>query len=75
MPITTKVVNSNPVHGEVYLIQHHVVKFIEYSSPIHALEAVKMANGYKLDKLHTFAVNLFSDFDKLVYTMTTVFTN
>ncbi|XP_063444701.1 eukaryotic translation initiation factor 3 subunit B-like [Mytilus trossulus] len=38
--------------------------FIEYSSPVHALEAVKMANGYKLDKLHTFSVNLFSDFDK-----------
>lgn len=38
--------------------------FIEYSSPVHALEAVKMANGYKLDKQHTFSVNLFSDFDK-----------
>ena len=23
MPITTKVVNSNPVHGEVYSIQHY----------------------------------------------------
>ena len=38
--------------------------FLEYSSPMHAHEAVKMANGYKLDKAHTFAVNLFSDFDK-----------
>ena len=28
VPITTKVVNSNPVHGEVYLIQHYVVKFV-----------------------------------------------
>ena len=27
MPITTKVVSSNPVHGEVYSIQHYVIKF------------------------------------------------
>ena len=26
MPITIKVVSSNPVHGEVYLIQHYVIK-------------------------------------------------
>ena len=24
--ITTKVVNSNPAHGEVYSIQHYVIK-------------------------------------------------
>ncbi|WAQ97470.1 EIF3B-like protein [Mya arenaria] len=29
-----------------------------------AAEAVKATNGYKLDKAHTFAVNLFSDYDK-----------
>jgi hypothetical protein len=28
VPITTKVVNSNPTHGEVYLIQHYVIKFV-----------------------------------------------
>ncbi len=28
MPITTKVVSSNPVHGQVYSIQHYVIKFI-----------------------------------------------
>ena len=26
--ITTKVVRSNPVHGEVYSIQHYVIKFV-----------------------------------------------
>jgi hypothetical protein len=26
--ITTKVVSSNPIHGEVYLIQHYVIKFV-----------------------------------------------
>ncbi|XP_067673505.1 eukaryotic translation initiation factor 3 subunit B-like [Haliotis asinina] len=38
--------------------------FLEYTSPLHAQEAVKMTNGYKLDRMHTFAVNLFSDFDR-----------
>jgi len=28
VPIATKVVSSNPVHGEVYLIQHYVIKFV-----------------------------------------------
>ena len=28
VPITTKVVSSNPVHGELYSIQHYVVKFV-----------------------------------------------
>ena len=28
MPITNEVVSSNPTHGEVYSIQHYVIKFI-----------------------------------------------
>ena len=28
VPITTKVVSLNPVHGEVYSIQHYVRKFV-----------------------------------------------
>ena len=28
MPITTIVVSSNPVHGEVYSIQHYVIQFV-----------------------------------------------
>ena len=28
VPIATKVVNSNPVHGEVYSIQRYVIKFV-----------------------------------------------
>ena len=27
-PITTNVVNSNPADGEVYSIQHYVIKFV-----------------------------------------------
>ena len=29
-PITTKVVNSNPVYDEVYSIQYYVIKFVSY---------------------------------------------
>ena len=28
VPITTKVVSSNPGHGKMYLIQHYVIKFV-----------------------------------------------
>ena len=28
VPITTKVVSSNPIHGEMYSIQHYVIKFV-----------------------------------------------
>jgi hypothetical protein len=28
LPITTNVVSSNPVHGEVYSMQHYVIKFV-----------------------------------------------
>ena len=28
VPITTKAVSSKPDHGEVYLIQHYVIKFV-----------------------------------------------
>ena len=28
VPLTTKVMNSNPAHGEVYSIPHYVIKFV-----------------------------------------------
>jgi hypothetical protein len=28
VPITTKIVSSNPVHGDVCSIQHYVIKFV-----------------------------------------------
>jgi len=28
VPITTKVVSSNPAHDDVYLIQHYVIRFV-----------------------------------------------
>ena len=28
VPITTNVVSSNPVHGDVYSMQHYVIKFV-----------------------------------------------
>ena len=28
VPITTNIVSSNPAHGEMYLIQHYVIKLV-----------------------------------------------
>ena len=30
LPITTNVVSLNPSHGEVYSIQHYVIKFVSH---------------------------------------------
>jgi hypothetical protein len=30
VPISNKVVSSNPVHVEVYLIQHYMIKVVSY---------------------------------------------
>jgi hypothetical protein len=30
VPILTKVVSSNPTHGDVYSIQHYVIEFVNY---------------------------------------------
>jgi len=38
--------------------------FLEFPSHGDAVEAVKTTQNYKLDKSHTFLVNLFSDFEK-----------
>ena len=38
--------------------------FFEYDNEQSAQDAVKLANGHRLDTRHTFAVNLMSDFDK-----------
>lgn len=38
--------------------------FFEYKRPEQAAEAVKATNGHKLDKTHTFTVNLLTDFEK-----------
>ena len=34
--------------------------FLEFKNHHNAVEAVKVTNGYKLDRTHTFQVNLFS---------------
>ncbi|XP_031262731.1 eukaryotic translation initiation factor 3 subunit B-like isoform X1 [Pistacia vera] len=40
--------------------------FIEYNTPQEAELAKEKTNGYKLDKAHIFAVNMFDDFDKFM---------
>lgn len=38
--------------------------FLEYKNSTHAEEAVKLFNNHRLDKNHTFLVNMFTDFQK-----------
>ncbi|KAI3905116.1 hypothetical protein MKX01_017362 [Papaver californicum] len=40
--------------------------YIEYNTPQEAELAKERTHGYKLDKAHIFAVNLFDDFDKFM---------
>jgi hypothetical protein len=50
VPITTKVVSVNPVHDEVYMITHYVIKFEcnvinmsgEHKSNCHCLPTVRL---------------------------------
>jgi hypothetical protein len=37
VPIATKVVRSDPVHGEVYSMQHYVIKFVSDLQQIGAI--------------------------------------
>ena len=37
---------------------------MEYATAEQAINAVRTCDGYKLDKSHNFAVNLFTDFEK-----------
>ena len=51
VPITTKVVSSNPAHGEVYLTQHYVIKFI--SDLRHVCGFLQVLRSPSLRKLTT----------------------
>lgn len=47
-----------------YLYSPNRYIFLEYNNPLNALAAAKSTNNYKIDKYHTFKVNLFTDFKK-----------
>jgi hypothetical protein len=55
VPITTKVVISNPAHGKVYLIQYYVIKFVSelrqvrgfLSSPVSSYNKTDLNNILK----------------------------
>jgi hypothetical protein len=54
--ITTKVVGSNTVQGEVYLIQHYVIKFVSDLAEILLKVSLNTINQTKLT-LHTYRHN------------------
>ena len=49
VPITIKVVSSKPVHGEVYSIQHYVIRFVSDLRQVGGfLRALRFASPIKL---------------------------
>jgi hypothetical protein len=64
VPITTKVVSSNPTHGEVYLMQHNGIKFIndlqQVSGFLHVLRSIYKYLNFNWRNIH----NINSYFSK-----------
>ena len=57
VPITTKVVSSNPFHGEVYSIQHYVIKFVKFSPGTQVSSTNKTDHRDRTDILLKVALN------------------
>ena len=48
MPITTEVVSLNPANGEVYLIQHYMIKFVSDMRHVSGfLQVLRLPPRYK----------------------------
>jgi hypothetical protein len=65
LPITTKVVSSNLIHGEIYWIQHYVVKFVIDLRQVKPRRSPEWygRNPNKFVLYCTlYAINIFSDF-------------
>ena len=50
VPITTKVVSSNPVHGEMYSIQHYVIKFFSDLRQVGGFTGTPVSSTNKTDR-------------------------
>ena len=58
VPITTKVVSSNSVHGEVYSIQHYVIKFVSDLKQVNGFLRELYSSTNKTDRHDTTAILL-----------------
>jgi hypothetical protein len=50
VPITTKVVSSNPVHGKEYSIQHYVIKFVSDLRQVGGFTGTPVSSTNKTDR-------------------------
>lgn len=57
-----KIINEFYPEDESQMLKGYL--YVEYENEQSALDAVSQLNGYRLDKAHSFKVNLFSDIDK-----------
>jgi hypothetical protein len=80
VPIITKVVSSNPAYGEVYLIQHFVIKFVsdwqqmsgflrvlQFPPPIKLTATVHDGSHYVLDI--TISLVILSDISEELFSL------
>jgi hypothetical protein len=67
VPITTNVVSSNPAHGEVYLVQHYVIKFTacQWFSPGTTVSSTSKTDRHDITEiLLKVALNIITQFYK-----------
>jgi hypothetical protein len=51
VPITTNVLSSNPVHGEMYSIHHYVIKFVSVLQQVGPVIVLRMAFDIIIDMI------------------------
>jgi len=55
VPITTKVVSSNPVHGEVYSMHHYVIKLSAINQPFYESALYLIVYTFSCEKSRDFS--------------------
>jgi hypothetical protein len=66
VPITIKVVSSNPTHGEMYSIQHYVIKFHLFMYYMMAKRNTVVSNHFHSVKILLFSSGRSRDFDEVL---------
>ena len=71
MPIITKVVSSNTVHGEGYSIQHYVIKFVSDTNKTESHDITEILFKVALNTINQTCINIMiiltRNIDKRMY--------
>ena len=72
VPITTKVVSSNPTHGEVYSIQHYVIKLVTLATGQWFSPSTPVSSTNKIDHHNITEILLKMALNTITLTVTRV---